>query len=60
MYDLTEAEFVEIKVMKIGDTFRVWVNAPEGCVFRAYKVKEVIADEETLAAIKTEGEDHGD
>jgi hypothetical protein len=58
MFDLTEAEYVEIKVVKTGDTFKVWVNAPEGCVFRAYKVKEVIldADDETKAALKTEEE----
>lgn len=36
--DLHDTDTIEIKAVKLKDgTYRVWVNGPNGLLFRAYK-----------------------
>lgn len=41
MIDLLKADYIDIRIEAASDGLRVWVNDVNGCVFRAYRVKNV-------------------
>lgn len=47
MIDLHSAEFLEISIDWDGK--KVWINGPDGCVFRAYRVEKLILDDRRIA-----------
>lgn len=40
--DLPELDTLEIKITHHADGYRVWLNGPQGLLFRAYRVKKII------------------
>ena len=41
--DLFSAEFLEIVID--WDGTKVWINGPDGCLFRAYRIDKLVIDD---------------
>lgn len=44
MLDVTEPEVIEILINNTGKV--VWINGPDGCLFRACRIKKLILNDE--------------